>query len=161
MPRRCSICAHDKRADVEALLLEGVPLRNISERFSVSPAALSRHNAEHIPAQLSRAHDAGEVAAADSLLDQVRGLQHRTLAILEAAQSSRENRTALSAIGEARRNLELLAKLTQQLGDGSTTVNNYFIGDRVQTLIVEALEPYPDASLAVSEALGELEESTE
>jgi hypothetical protein len=50
----------------------------------------------------------------------VRDLQVRTFAILEAAEASEQHRTALSAIREARSNLELLAKLLGELDDRPT-----------------------------------------
>ena len=59
---------------------------------------MGRHKANHLPAKLVMAEKAKEVAQADSLLDQVRDLQGRALAILDQAEMSGDLRTALGAI---------------------------------------------------------------
>jgi hypothetical protein len=94
------------------------------------------------------------VAHADDLLEQVRDLQVRTFAILEAAEASEQHRTALSAIREARGNLELLAKLLGELDDRPTV--NVLISPEwleLRTVIVGALEPYSEARGAVLRAI--------
>ena len=111
MPRRCTVCDHETRTSIETALISGAPLRDIAGRYGVSKSALERHKADHLPAGLAKAREAEEAARADDLLSHVRGLQGRTLAILESAEVSGEHRTALAAIAEARRNLELLGKL--------------------------------------------------
>ncbi len=157
MPRVCSICTHDSREAINRELVEGVPSRNIAERYGTSVASLHRHKAEHLPGKLVKAREALDVAEADDLLGQVRDIHARTLAILEAVEATGEHRIALAAIREARSNLELLAKLIGEL-DESPTIN-VLIAPRVQQVIVQALEAYPSARRAVAEALAELEES--
>ena len=105
-------------------------------------------------ATLAQAKEAEMVAHADDLLEQVRDLQVRTFAILEAAEASEQHRTALSAIREARGNLELLAKLLGELDDRPTV--NVLISPEwleLRTVIVGALEPYTDARGAVLRAI--------
>ena len=85
------------------------------------------------------------IAHADDLLEQVRDLQVRTFAVLEAAEASEQHRTALSAIREARGNLELLAKLLGELDDRPTV--NVLISPEwleLRAVIVGALEPYSE-----------------
>jgi hypothetical protein len=75
-----------------------------------------------------------------------------------AAETTRQHRTALSAIREARSNLELLAKL---LGEpDERPVTNVLVSAEwvsVRTAMMEALDPYPQARVAVAERLSELE----
>ena len=89
------------------------------------------------------------MAQAGDLLAQMRDLQRRTLAILSRAEGSRrELRTALAAIGEARRNLELLGKLAgelQQEGTVSLVLSAEWI--ELRTIMLRVLAPYPDARL--------------
>lgn len=154
MPRRCSICGHASRGNLEAALLEGVPLRTIADRHNVSKTALIRHRDEHLPAMLVRAHEAGEVADADDLLAQVRDLQRRTLSILEGAETSGQGRLALSAIREARSNLELLGRLAGELRDGAQfniAVSTEWV--ELRGVIVGALHSHPEARETVLEAL--------
>ena len=160
MPRTCTVCTHKDRAELEGTLVAGVSLRTIADRFAISKTALIRHKDAHLPPSLLKAKEAREEARADDLLSEVRNLQDRTLAVLEAAEASGEHRTALAAIAEARRNLELLGKLAGEL-DEHPVVNVLVSAEwiTIRTVLLEALSPYPQASAAVAERLVELEGS--
>ena len=155
MPRACNICTHPDREAIDEALISGVAFRALVAKYRVSKDSLSRHKANHLPAKLVMAQVAQEVAQADDLLAQMQNLQRRTLAILEAAERTKQHRTALSAIREARSNLELLAKLLGELDERPQV--NILISPTVQTAIVTALGPYPEARLAVAHALRGLE----
>jgi len=155
MPRRCTVCAHDDLEAINGALVSGEPYRSVANRYeSLSQAAVQRHEENHLPATLTKVKEANEVAHADALLDQVRNLQARTLAILEAAEGSNQHRTALSAIREARSNLELLAKLLGEL-DERPTVNVALSSEwlELRGVVVGALEPYSEARGAVLRAI--------
>jgi hypothetical protein len=156
MPRSCTICEHPDRDSIDRQLVGDSSNLSISALFGVSESAVRRHKANHLPAKLVMAQAAEEVAQADDLLDQVRDLHARTLAILDAAESTSQHRTALSAIREARSNLELLAKLLGELDERPQV--NILISPTVQTAIIAALGPYPEARLAVADALRGLED---
>ncbi len=158
MARTCTICRHEKRADIDKALIARVPFRNIAGRHKVSKSALVRHLDDHIPAALLKAKDAEEVAQADVLLRQVGELRDRALAILDVAEAAAEYRDALAAIREARGCLELLGKLAGQLKD-APTVNVILSAEwrDIQAVMLAALEPYMDARLAVAEALTTME----
>ena len=115
---------------------------------------MRRHRSNHLPAKLVMAEKAAEMAEADDLLDQVGDLQRRALAILDRAEEAGELRTALSAIREARGNLELLAKLLGEL-DERPVVNLNVSPEwlELRAVIVTALEPHPEALGAVVGAL--------
>ena len=134
------------------------PYRNIVERYGVTLGAVNRHATAHVPATLTRAAAAADVAHADTLLAQVQTLHTRTLAILQGAEKAKEYRTALMAIREARGNLELLAKLLGELNEGA--VVNVLVNPEwhhVRTVMVEALSPYPEARVAVAAALEQVD----
>jgi hypothetical protein len=155
VPRSCTICEHPDREGIDRALVGDSSNLSVSSLFGVSESAVRRHKANHLPARLVMAQAAEEVAQADDLLGQMQDLQRRTLAVLEAAEVSKQHRTALSAIREARSNLELLAKLLGELDDRPQV--NVLISPTVQTAIIAALEPYPEARLAVAGALEGLE----
>ncbi len=158
MPRKCTICEHEKVEEINRLLLEGVPLRNIAKQYSVSAASLHRHKEGHLPSKLVKAQEAREVAKADSLLDQVTELRDKALAILAKAEKAGELRTALQGVREAKGCLELLARLQGEL-QGRTTVN-ILINPQwlsLRAVILQALDGYPEARLAVAQALQEAE----
>lgn len=155
MPRSCTVCSHPNREALDRALVEGTAFPALVAEYRVSKDALSRHKANHLPAKLVMAEKATEVAEADELLDQVQDLQARTLSILEEAETTKQHRTALSAIREARSNLELLAKLLGELDDSPKV--NILIAPTIQVAILGALEPYPAARQAVADALATLE----
>ena len=61
------------------------------------------------------ARGARELDHGDELLNQLQGLTTEALSILNDSRGSGDNRTALVAISELRRNIELTAKLTGEL----------------------------------------------
>ena len=154
MPRSCTLCEHPQRESIDRALVGDSSNRSVASLYDVSEAAVRRHKTNHLPAKLVMAEKAAEVAEADDLLAQVRGLQARTLAILEGAESTKQHRTALSAIREARSNLELLAKLLGELDDRPQV--NVLISSEwleLRAVIVGALGPHPEALSAVVGAL--------
>jgi hypothetical protein len=154
VPRSCTVCTHPDRAKIDEALVGGVAFPALVAEYRVSKDSLSRHKANHLPAKLVMAQAAEEVAQADDLLGQMRDLHTRTLAVLEAAESTNQHRTALSAIREARSNLELLAKLLGEL-DERPQVNVLISPEwlELRAVIVGALEPHPEALRAVVGAL--------
>jgi hypothetical protein len=156
MPRTCTICGHPQRSAIDEALVDGAAsLREIASLYAVSQSAVRRHKARHLPTALAQAQAAQEVAHGDNLLAQVRSLQARALAILERAEGAGELKTALLAIREARECLALLAKLLGQL-DERAQVNILVASPEWLTLrarILVALEPYPEARLALAAAL--------
>jgi hypothetical protein len=119
MPRRCSVCDHDELADINSALASNEPLRTIADHWSVSKTALIRHRNEHLPASsLLEAKEAEEVASADDLLNQVRELHERALSTLNRVEEAEELGAAIETIREAKGDLELSAKLLEELDEG-------------------------------------------
>ncbi len=154
MPRSCTVCLHPERHAVNVALVQREPYRHIASRYSVSTGALQRHAKDHLPELLAKAKDAVDVAEADDLLSRLEALQSRTLAVLEAVEGTENYSIALAAIREARSNLELIGRVTKELESMPTinlTLNPEYLEARA--VIVHALEPFPDARQAVSDAL--------
>ena len=153
MPRACSICSHEHRDAMEDAFIAGQAKRRIASQHGVSERAVRYHMREHLPALLALARDAERAARADSLLDRMEALQSQTLAILDAPE---DQRTALAAIAQARRNLELIAELTQEL-DRAGTINLELTVEwqEVKAVLVNTLASYPEAQQAVFNALEE------
>ncbi len=154
MARTCSICVHPERLAIDQALVAGGAMRPLAALYRVSPDAIERHAASHLPQALSKAQEAKEVAQGDDLLKQVRDLQRITMALLAKAVQANDLRTALTAVGQARGNLELLGKLVGQLqqeGTVNLVVSPEWIMIRAELL--GALVPYPEARLAVADRL--------
>jgi hypothetical protein len=161
MPRRCSVCTHPDRENIDEALVGATAMSAIAAKYrDISEDALGRHKANHLPAKLVMAEKAKEVAQADSLLEQVRDLQGRALAILDQAEMSGDLRTALGAIREARGNLELLAKLLGELSDApqvNLNVSPEWL--QIRAVIVTALEPHPETKNSVLRAIRSVDSS--
>ncbi len=158
MPRICTICVHPQHQAIDLALAGGATMRELAALYRVSPDAIERHNAAHLPARLVKAREAEEVAQADDLLSQVRNLQGAALRILGVAEQTGDLRVALGAIREARGNLELLAKLLGELQQEGTV--NVLVAPEwlaIRTGLFTALTPYPEAKLAVAANIAALE----
>jgi DNA-binding transcriptional ArsR family regulator len=157
MPRPCSICAHPDRLAIERELLAAVSFRSLADRYGVSLAALSRHVNAHMPRSLARAQalrEEGEVASAEALLAEVCSLRDRALGILDLAELQGDPRTALMALRELRATLELIGRLVGQLASGvSVTITSSSEWLELRGRILEALAPFPDARLALAQAI--------
>lgn len=157
MPRVCTICGHKKRAEIDEAIVQGEAIRRIAAQYRLSPSALQRHKDGHIPPVLAKAHEAAEVARADGLLGMLQDLETDARRIGEKAEKKKDLRTALAAIRELVRIVELTAKLRGELAQEGQTTINMLVADpgwlEIRTRIVEALEPYPEARLAVVSAM--------
>jgi len=113
MSRVCSVCQHPERESIDRALINGASVRDLAGRYTppLSKTAIQRHKESHLPETLTKAREAAEASHGDDLLKQVRVLQHQTLRILQAAVITQDLRVALAAIGQARGNVELMAKL--------------------------------------------------
>ncbi|MCG0276856.1 MAG: hypothetical protein L5655_12020, partial [Thermosediminibacteraceae bacterium] len=87
MPRKCTICEHPKRDEIDRALIETQNIAKIAERYGVNYHALFRHK-QHLSTELIKAQEAQEVAKADSLLKQITDLRDRALRILEKAEQA-------------------------------------------------------------------------
>ncbi len=156
MSKPCSICRHKKRAEIDKALVARETFRGVAAKYGVSKTALLRHCDDHLPASLVKAQDAKEAAEADALLAQMLSLRDEALGILQLAKEASDLPTALNAIKTTQGTVELLGKLAGQLRD-APTINLVFSAEwqAVQANILTALDPYPDARLAVAHALGE------
>jgi transposase-like protein len=92
MPRKCSICRHPERPDIEAELKAGLPYRDIARRHDVSRHALWRHRTHHVSQ-----HN----AAALTTLTEV-------MALLHQAETAATWDTTLITLKEVRRCVEEL-----------------------------------------------------
>lgn len=158
MARTCTVCAHPERQAIDQALVAGGAMRPLAALYRVSPDAMERHAAAHLPQALAKAQDAKEVAQGDDLLKQVRDLQRITMGLLAKAVQANDLRTAVSAVGQARGNLELLGKLVGQLqqeGTVNLVVSPEWV--QVRAALISALAPYPEAARAVAGRLAALE----
>ena len=65
MPRRCTICIHPARADIDASIVRGEAFRRIAAHHGVTEQSVRRHRADHLASSLVKAEEA-QVAQAIS-----------------------------------------------------------------------------------------------
>ncbi len=157
--RPCTVCQHPQRAEIDKALVAGRPFLALAREYGLDRFALKRHKEAHLAPVLVAAQRAKDSVQAEDLLSQVQRILDRALKILDKAEAARDYKTALQSIREARGCIELLAELTQQL-DRRPVVNILLTPEwwRVKAAMLEALEPFPEARVAVAERLWELED---
>lgn len=157
MPRRCTVCAHPERAEIDRTLAAGnVPMRRIAARHGFAETSLRRHAESHLPAVMAEAAQAELVAHGASLLDQVTSLHHRALGLLQRAETAGDFRAAMAGIREARGCIELLARLEGQLREREAATVNVLVAPdylRLRGVILGALHEHPEAAQKVASAL--------
>lgn len=153
MPRTCTICTHPNNTEIDKSLIKLQPIRGIARQFHVSHDALDRHKANCLFAVLAKAQDAREVASAETLLTELKRVNDESLLILEQVKKAKNHELALKAIGRIEKQIELKAKLLGELSEAPTINVTTISIEKMQAVIVNALKPFPDARLAVVEAL--------
>lgn len=158
MGKPCSVCRHEQTESISMEILSGhITLRDIAAKYGLSLSAIHRHK-QHIPKQLAISHEAGKVARADSVIQRIAELDAKAQEIYSLAFAEEDNALALKAVRELRGITELYAKLAGEIG--ARTVNNIIITPEwvsMRSVMLKALEPYPEARRALVMALGGME----
>lgn len=156
--RLCSVCAHKQTEAISMEILQHVKLRDIAQKYGLSLSAVHRHKS-HIPAQLAESRHADKVAKVDSVMERIAELDSRSDEIYRQATAGKDPGLALKALRELREVTSLYAKLTGELQ--TRTVNNTLIITpewvSMRSVMLKALEPYPEARGALVAALGGFE----
>ena len=154
MPAPCTICQHPAREAINQDLVSGIAFRVVAERYSVSKAAVYRHNQGHLSKPIFRAQNLQDLHDADDLLAKVATLEADAKRLQGLAEDAGDLKSALQAIRELVRIVELQAKLVGDI-ESSPTVNILVTAEwtALRAVILQALLPYPEARTAVSAAL--------
>lgn len=164
MGRKCSICAHPDRREIDSALLTGGQVAKIAREYGVSRGALTRHRDHgHITDAIAKAaaaeavalgatkkavtldrltQEVEEIQVEVSFLSRVQSLLDRSLAVLDAAERENDLRAANGALREVRGNLELLGKATGELSSGVTV--NIIQSAEFKQVIAILQEELPD-----------------
>ena len=124
MPPTCTVCRLPNRQEAEEAILAGEPLRTIAERFGTSPQSLLRHRDAHLPAKLVKAEEAREVARASAAAAKLVGIEADARRLGQKAEKDGDPRTALMAVRELVRLVELAARISGELQQGANVQVN-------------------------------------
>ncbi len=111
MPRRCSICTNVGRDVIDRALIAGEPLRHIAGRHDVAPSSVHRHRHAHLPARLVRAAQRHEQSQTAGLHARICDLERLARRLLDKADKKKDYRTALAAVRELGRLIELTDRI--------------------------------------------------
>ncbi len=115
MPRKCSICYHPKRVEIDSALLRGDKLTKISTDFNVSTESLRRHKRNlHIGRAVLGADDEGQlIQRGTDLFTQIDYWSGEVRKIYELAKRNDEKTVALNAIDKAMKLVALTSQMKQ------------------------------------------------
>jgi hypothetical protein len=116
MPRKCSICVHEQRSEIERSVVAGGSYRTVAKQFGVSRDAVVRHR-RHLTAAAPNSLQIEQIFQSGSLVEQLCGLTAEARHLKEKAEIAGDYRTALAAVRELCRIVELIAKLRGELNE--------------------------------------------
>ncbi len=157
MPRRCTVCAHPQREEIERAIARGESYRRIAAQYSVSLTSLRRHVQAHLPQQVQAAVQAEMVEHGASILSQVRELNQKARQLLDEAATNRRYSGAAAFLKEARELLTLEARLLGELDTRERVeVHNYLDARTLAIRIARELEDEPELAERLGRIIMEL-----
>jgi len=151
MSRTCTVCSHPGRDEIDtAVAANRGSIRGIARQHRVSPDALERHAARHLPQTLARAVTAREDARADDLLGILREAVKDARRLRDKAEGDRDFR---GAIGAVKTLLDVVALLHRVSEDQRAAVRDVLRSPswaRFKGALLAELAPYPAALAAVA-----------
>lgn len=121
---RCVVCRHPDRRAIEREHIEGVSLRELSKRHGPDKSTLGKHLSTHMPrAVREAAHAVEERSHGDGVLSELLTLRDEARRLQAKAEAKGDVRTAIGALRELTRLLELKARVVGELRDRELSVN--------------------------------------
>ncbi len=155
--RRCTVCTHNQREDIDIALVRGVSIRQIEDTYGVNYNAAQRHKENHLSPALVRTMEAHTEGVERSVADHARALLADADAILRKAKDTGDIRLAVTAMENVRRTLRLIGDATGELDHSqpATVINLQTDPEWLETrrLILETLRRHPAAFADVMYAL--------
>jgi hypothetical protein len=155
MTRTCTVCAHPLRHEIDKALVGGsASFRNIAERWGLSTTSVFRHRTTCLPATLVKAQEAEDVRQALDVVQQLRHINSAALRVLQDAKAAGNGDLVLKAVDRVMKQVEVQARLLGDLDDRPQV--NVLVSPewlQLRTTILAALQPYPEARVAVAGAL--------
>jgi len=116
MDKRCTVCNHASRPEIDRGLIQGVPYRALAEKYGLSPSASRRHT-KHLAHTFDRQRRHEDQLQAAALLERLDLLNARLDRLFNSAADSRSLFVALGCIRESLRLLSLQERFRHRLDD--------------------------------------------
>jgi hypothetical protein len=153
----CSICKHSMVEEINSKIASQEKLADISRKFAVSEDALSRHKDKCIITALSATPNTKDVINGDNLLAQLQEARSKAIKLLDMAIAAGDTKVygpPSSYLSEIRQQIKLWAELEGRLAaQPQITIINNPEWIELRTVIILALDNYPDAKTAVVNAI--------
>jgi hypothetical protein len=169
---KCTVCAHERRHQIDIGLVHQVAARVLAERFNLSKDAIHRHAANHLTppmrAAILAARKPSEIDLealradeAEGLLAGLVGQRARLLVKADMAMEWGDVKGSVAAENAIASNYTLVAKLLGQLVQvHDVRHTNLLISPdylKLRSTLVDTLRAFPEAARAVGAALHRLE----
>jgi len=131
---KSKILSHPNRVDIDRALIENESLRDIARRFGLNKDAVLRYKNSHFPERLAKADEIKEIGSVSERIEQIEELATKAREYMRTAEEEKNIPLALSAMREARANIEVLLKVAGQLREKDIQVGVQVI---LQPAVVE------------------------
>ena len=159
MGQPCLACQSKDLKAIDEALVSGVPSTQISTKFGIHERAIRRHRAQHLSPALTAIAVKREEKRGIGLADRLENLVTKIEDLVETSARSGAAGHLLAASRELRGCLELQAKLEGTLASQPSTTINVLSSPEISlllTTLLQALDPFPEARIAASNAIDAL-----
>jgi hypothetical protein len=166
--RRCTICNHPARPQIDLAIATGLSKRAVAKRFDVSRDAVWRHAQAHLSAEmraalatklLQREGDTRRILLEEGagVTEALKAIRGPLFGLFLAAIDTGDHKAAAALSGRLHENLALVAKLTGELvPHAGTSITNVLLSPDFQRLraeLIRVLARYPEAQAEVAAVL--------
>ena len=163
--RRCTICNHPSRPQIDLALATGLSKRAVAQRVEVSRDAVWRHAQAHLTAEmraalatklLQREGDTRRILLEEGagVTEALKAIRGPLFGLFLAAIDTGDHKAAAALSGRLHENLALVAKLTGELvPHAGTSITNVLLSPDFQRLraeLIRVLARYPEAQAEVA-----------
>ena len=164
MARTCSICARDDVEIINRDLFAGVPFEQLHEKYGASVGALHRHKS-HTKTQLIFAQSESSENTPASVAQRIMELDQCAEKLYRESVKAGDRLNTARALKEMREIVALSARLTGELNNQPQVLHQHIhISPEwaaLRSVILNALQPYPEARTALIAALARAQAVTE
>lgn len=155
MPKPCSICEDPRRDEFDRRARIEDNIAKIAQDFALSYDAFYRHiKANHHIREVTAIPTSAELATSEDIYKEIERWHDEAKDLQRAAKAGGDIKTALLGLEKALKCLELMLRIHGQISDApQITIINNPEWVEIRTLIIGALDPFPDAKQAVCEVL--------
>jgi hypothetical protein len=165
--KKCTICVHPDRPQIDLAVATGLSMRVIAERFKVSRDAVWRHRQSHLSVEiraalalklLKKEGDTRQILLTEgaNVAEALAAVRAPLFGLFLRAADIQDSRAAAQLAGRLHESLALSAKITGELAPhASVNVTNLVLSidyQRLRSELLRILARYPEARQEVAAA---------